>query len=53
MAPGWIAHAHVGLGNNDLALDWLEKARDYHDSWNMLLLHSERRWAPLRSHPRF
>jgi len=53
VAPGWIAHAHMGLGHTDAALDWLEKARDYHDSWNMLPLHAERRWEPIRSHPRF
>jgi serine/threonine protein kinase/TPR repeat protein len=53
VAPGWIAHGHVGLGNYDAALDWLEKAAEYHDSWNMLLLHAERRWEPIRSHPRF
>jgi serine/threonine protein kinase/tetratricopeptide (TPR) repeat protein len=53
VAPGWIAHGHMGLSSHDTALDWLEKALDYNDAWNILILHAERRWEPIRSHPRF
>ena len=47
-----IAAAYVGLGNNDLALDWLEKAADNRSSW-LVWSATEPWWDPLRKHPRF
>jgi hypothetical protein len=43
---------HVGLGENDQALNWLEKA--YEERFNRLAyLRREPTWDPLRSDPRF
>ena len=47
-----IAEIHAGLGENDLALHWLEKAREER-SYYMLLLKVDPRLESLRSEPRF
>lgn len=47
-----FAMVHVGLGENDRALNWLEKA--YEERFNRLAyLRREPVWDPLRSDPRF
>jgi tetratricopeptide (TPR) repeat protein len=47
-----FAMVHVGLGENDQALNWLEKA--YEERFNRLAyLKREPVWDPLRSDPRF
>jgi serine/threonine-protein kinase len=47
-----FAMVHVGLGENDRALDWLEKA--YEERFNRLAyLRREPTWDPLRPDPRF
>jgi len=47
-----FAMVHVGLGENDQALNWLEKA--YEERFNRLAyLKRETVWDPLRSDPRF
>ncbi len=47
-----FAIVHVGLGENDQALSWLEKA--YEERFNRLAyLRREAVWDPLRSDPRF
>ena len=47
-----FAVVHVGLGENDQALNWLEKA--YEERFNRLAyLRREPVWDPLRSDPRF
>jgi TolB-like protein/Tfp pilus assembly protein PilF len=47
-----FAMVHVGLGENDQALNWLEKA--YEERFNRLAyLRREPVWDPLRSDPRF
>jgi tetratricopeptide (TPR) repeat protein len=47
-----IALLHLGLGETELSLDWLEKAYQGHDVW-LLFFKVEPEFDPLRSHPRF
>ena len=47
-----FAVVHLGLGENDQALNWLEKASE--ERFNRLAyLRREALWDPLRSDPRF
>ncbi len=50
--PYGIALIHVGLGDNDAALEWLERAYQERNAW-MPFLQVEPRFDPLRSDPRF
>ena len=50
--PYGFALIHVGLGENDEALEWLERAFQDRNSW-MPYLQVEPRLDPLRSDPRF
>ena len=47
-----LAVVHLALGQNEAALQWLQKAYDEHD-WAMVVLAVEPRLDPLRSDPRF
>jgi serine/threonine protein kinase/Tfp pilus assembly protein PilF len=47
-----FAIIHLGLGEIDRALDWLDKAVDEHDS-SILMLPVQPLYDPLRSHPRY
>ncbi|MBI4166883.1 MAG: alpha/beta fold hydrolase [Acidobacteria bacterium] len=51
VAPGDFAVVYCLLGENEAALDWLDKAYDEYDSWMFQL--EDPLWDPLRSHPRF
>ncbi|HJU62328.1 MAG TPA: tetratricopeptide repeat protein, partial [Candidatus Binatia bacterium] len=50
--PQDIALIHVGLGEKDQALDWLEKAVQERSPW-LIHLGVDPRFDPLRSDPRF
>ena len=50
--PYPIAVIHAGLGERDLAIEWLEKAYEERDSW-MNYLHLDPRLDSLRADPRF
>lgn len=50
--PYGFALIHVGLGEHDEALEWLEKAYEERNSW-MPFIQVEPRLDPLRSDPRF
>jgi tetratricopeptide (TPR) repeat protein len=50
--PFSIAMVYVGLGEKEQALDWLEKAYEYHDLILPGLKHDPA-WGLLRSEPRF
>ena len=50
--PYGFALIHVGLGEHDEALEWLDKAYEDRNSW-MPFLQGEPRLDPLRSDPRF
>ena len=47
-----LAVVHLALGQNEAALQWLQKAYDEHD-WALVVLAVEPRLDPLRSDPRF
>ena len=47
-----LAVVHLALGENETALQWLQKAYDQHD-WAVIVLAVEPRLDPLRSDPRF
>jgi TolB-like protein/DNA-binding winged helix-turn-helix (wHTH) protein/tetratricopeptide (TPR) repeat protein len=47
-----LAVIHLALGENETALQWLQKAYDEHD-WALIVLAVEPRLDPLRSDPRF
>jgi adenylate cyclase len=49
-----FAMVHIGLGNKDEALEWLEKAYEGGaGSWRLVFLNVFMVWDPLRSDPRF
>jgi tetratricopeptide (TPR) repeat protein len=52
LPPTSIATIYCGLGDNDQALDWLERGYAAHDV-RMTFLKVDRRWDSLRSDPRF
>jgi TolB-like protein/Tfp pilus assembly protein PilF len=47
-----IAWMYIGLGEEELALEWLEKAFERRDS-SLVFLNADPRYDSLRSHPRF
>jgi len=47
-----FAIIHLALGENEAALQWLQKAYDEHD-WALMVLAVEPRLDPLRSDPGF
>jgi serine/threonine-protein kinase len=47
-----FAIIHLALGENEAALQWLQKAYDEHD-WALMVLAVEPRLDPLRPDPRF
>jgi adenylate cyclase len=51
-SPFLVALVYVGLGDNDRAFEWLDKAVDARD-WRLPLLIAEPAFAGLRSDPRF
>ena len=50
--PICFAYVHPGLGEDDKALQWLEKAHEQHDS-HLLFPGVSPIYDPLRSHPGF
>lgn len=48
-----LAMVEVGLGNNQNAIDWLQKSFDVHEDDLLLSLQTDRRFDPLRADPRF
>jgi tetratricopeptide (TPR) repeat protein len=48
----FFAEAYVGLGQNEQAITWLERAYDAHDQW-MVFANSYPGLDRLRSEPRF
>lgn len=47
-----IARTHLGLGEHELALDYLEKGLDERSYW-MVFLKTDPVYDPIRAHPRF
>jgi hypothetical protein len=52
VAPYFLAGIHVGLGENDRALEYLEKAYEEHSNW-LIYLHIDPSMDGLRDEPRF
>ena len=50
--PAFIAFIHMGLGEIDQSLDWLEKAVDEHDDRTFYILTGSD-FDPMRSNPRY
>jgi serine/threonine-protein kinase len=52
VAPYFFAGIHVGLGEDDRALEYLEKAYEEHSNW-LIYLHIDPSMDGLRDNPRF
>jgi tetratricopeptide (TPR) repeat protein len=52
VAPYFLAGIHIGLGENDRAIDYLEKSLEEHSHW-LIYLHIDPSMDGLRDHPRF
>ena len=52
VAPHFFAGICIGLGENDRAIDYLEKSYQEHSHW-LIYLHIDPSMDELRSHPRF
>jgi serine/threonine protein kinase/tetratricopeptide (TPR) repeat protein len=52
VAPYFFAGIHIGLGENDRAIECLEKSYEEHSHW-LLYLHLDPSMDALRSNPRF
>ena len=51
-SPIWVALAHIGLGENDLAFEWLDRAFEERDG-SLILVAASPEFDPLRQDPRF
>jgi hypothetical protein len=52
VAPYFFAGIHIGLGETDLALEYLEKCYQEHSHW-LIYLHIDPSMDSLRGNPRF
>ena len=52
VAPYFFAGIHIGLGENDRAMEYLEKSYEEHSHW-LIYLHLDPGMDPLRSNPNF
>ena len=52
VAPHFLAGIHIGLGENDSAIEYLEKSYKEHSHW-LIYLHLDPSMDALRSNPRF
>jgi len=52
VAPYVFAGIHIGLGENDRAIEYLEKSYEEHSHW-LIYLHVDPGMDALRDHPRF
>jgi tetratricopeptide (TPR) repeat protein len=52
VAPYFFAGIHVGLGENDRAIECLERSYEEHSHW-LIYLHMDPGLDALRSNPRF
>jgi eukaryotic-like serine/threonine-protein kinase len=52
VAPYFFAGIHIGLGEDDRAIEYLEKSYEEHSHW-LIYLHIDPSMDGLRSHPRF
>ena len=52
VAPYFFAGIHIGLGDSDRAMEFLEKSYEEHSHW-LIYLHIDPSMDELRDHPRF
>jgi len=52
VAPYFFAGIHIGLGENDRAIDYLQKCDEEHSHW-LIYLHLDPSMDDLRDHPAF
>jgi len=52
VAPHFLAGIHIGLGENERAMEYLEKSFEEHSHW-LIYLHIDPSMDALRSNPRF
>lgn len=52
VAPHFFAGIHIGLGDYDRAIEYLEKSSEEHSHW-LIYLHIDPSMDELRSDPRF
>ena len=52
VAPQFFAGIHIGLGESDRAMEYLEKSYEEHSHW-LIYLHIDPSMDPLRDQPRF
>ncbi|HEY0969655.1 MAG TPA: protein kinase [Gemmatimonadales bacterium] len=52
VSPVAFATIHLGLGDNERALDWIERAREERRGW-LAYLNANPIFDPVRGHPRF
>ena len=52
VAPYFFAGIHIGLGEDDRAIEYLEKSYEEHSHW-LIYLHIDPSMDGLRSNPRF
>jgi eukaryotic-like serine/threonine-protein kinase len=52
VAPHFLAGVYIGLGENDRAMEYLERSHDEHSHW-LIYLHIDPSMDALRSNPRF
>ena len=52
VAPYFFAGIHIGLGENDRAMEYLEKSYEEHSHW-LIYLHIDPSMDRLRDNPRF
>jgi hypothetical protein len=52
VAPYFFAGIHIGLGENERAIECLEKSYQEHSHW-LIYLHMDPGMDSLRDHPRF
>ena len=52
LSPWYVAHVYTALGDQEQAMDWLERA--YHESdFTLVNVYTDPRYEPLRSNPRY
>src|ERR1700690_704721 len=52
VAPHFFVGIHIGLGDNERAIEYLEKSYEEHSHW-LIYLHMDPRMDDLRNEPRF
>ncbi len=52
LSPSYVAHVYTALGNQEQAMDWLERGYDESD-FTLVNVYTDPRFEPLRSNPRY